>query len=254
MKQIYITTIIAIFSLLNINFLNAQTVTVDNNAANEAGTYTFTYVTAGEIGEGTITPNVFYCSFPTAYPDLSPTVSDPNLCDPYVTFKINGTTHPCSTSFGTVGGIWTGGVQLSIGGAGGTGITVPAGATIEVTVSGVITNPPSSGNYTFNWKTSEGSGAATETFSDIVSISPPLSVDDLDIDDKKVRLFPNPSSDFLKVSGLTKAENYKIFNILGAQVNEGIISNGEKIQIENLTNGLYFLKFNDGNTIKFLKK
>lgn len=34
----------------------------------------------------------------------------------------------------------------------------------------------------------------------------------------------------------------------------GSISNQEKINIQNLTNGRYFLKFQNGNTFNFIKK
>jgi hypothetical protein len=33
-----------------------------------------------------------------------------------------------------------------------------------------------------------------------------------------------------------------------------VVSNKEYINIENLTNGLYFLKFENGNTLKFIKE
>ena len=49
-------------------------------------------------------------------------------------------------------------------------------------------------------------------------------------------------------------ESYKVYNILGSGLINGNISNQEKIDIRNLTNGLYFLKFENGNTLKFMKK
>ena len=71
---------------------------------------------------------------------------------------------------------------------------------------------------------------------------------------KSIKIYPNPSNDFVQVIGLTKKENYKIYNIFGAEIKYGIISNNEQINIENFTSGLYFLKFDNGNTIKFSKK
>lgn len=68
------------------------------------------------------------------------------------------------------------------------------------------------------------------------------------------KLFPNPSQDFVQISGLTKTENYGIFNILGKEVTNGSISGDEKIDIKNLTNGSYFLKFKDGKAFKFIKE
>ena len=71
---------------------------------------------------------------------------------------------------------------------------------------------------------------------------------------QKISFYPNPSSDFIQISGLTNTVNYSAFNALGAKVSTGTISNNEKINIQNLTNGLYFLKLENGNTIKFIKK
>ena len=69
-----------------------------------------------------------------------------------------------------------------------------------------------------------------------------------------IKLFPNPSSEFIQLSGLISKERYKIYNILGAEVKKGSISNQEKIDIRNFTNGLYLLKLENGNTSKFVKE
>lgn len=80
-----------------------------------------------------------------------------------------------------------------------------------------------------------------------------LSTDDIEIN-KTFGLFPNPSTKFIQVSGLSKIENYIIYNALGTEVNNGFIFEKEKIDIQNLTNGLYFLRFEDGVTMKFIKE
>jgi hypothetical protein len=72
--------------------------------------------------------------------------------------------------------------------------------------------------------------------------------------DNKVNLFPNPSSEFIQFSGLTTKVNYTIYNILGKEVKNGIISNQEKVEVKNLNNGLYFLRLDNRNTIKFIKQ
>jgi len=69
-----------------------------------------------------------------------------------------------------------------------------------------------------------------------------------------VKLFPNPSNEFIEIYGLTKNQKYTIYNIIGSEMKNGLISNNEKINIRNFTNGLYFLKFKNGVTIKFLKE
>lgn len=65
---------------------------------------------------------------------------------------------------------------------------------------------------------------------------------------------PNPSLDFIQISGLTKTENYTIYNVLGAKINDGIVSDNNKVDIHNLINGIYFFKLENGNAVKFIKK
>lgn len=48
-------------------------------------------------------------------------------------------------------------------------------------------------------------------------------------------------------------ESYSIINQIGQEVKRGVISNQEKIDIEDFTNGLYILKFDNGNSLKFIK-
>ena len=70
----------------------------------------------------------------------------------------------------------------------------------------------------------------------------------------KITFFPNPSSETIQISGLKTKEPYRIYNIIGAKILSGTISNQEKIDIRNLTNGLYILKFDNGNSLKFIKE
>ncbi len=81
-----------------------------------------------------------------------------------------------------------------------------------------------------------------------------LSTNNFEVEQNKVKIFPNPSSHFIQFKGLSKTENYNLHNILGKRINKGTISNNEQIDIQNLTNGIYFLKFENGNTIKFIKE
>jgi DNA-binding beta-propeller fold protein YncE len=70
---------------------------------------------------------------------------------------------------------------------------------------------------------------------------------------EKVILFPNPANNFIQVSGINKLEKYSIYDYLGKKVINGIISSNEKINIKTLTNGVYFLKLNNGHKVKFIK-
>ncbi|AUC81284.1 T9SS type A sorting domain-containing protein [Lacinutrix sp. Bg11-31] len=68
------------------------------------------------------------------------------------------------------------------------------------------------------------------------------------------KVYPNPSRGFISVSGLKTTTNYTIYNSLGAEIMKGNISENQKIDIQNLSNDLYFLNLNNGNTFKFLRQ
>lgn len=81
-----------------------------------------------------------------------------------------------------------------------------------------------------------------------------LSTSDFENSNNSIKLFPNPSSDFISVSNLKSTESYLIINQIGQKVKKGILSNNEQIDIRHFANGLYFLKFDNGNTIQFIKE
>ena len=69
-----------------------------------------------------------------------------------------------------------------------------------------------------------------------------------------IEIYPNPSSDIIKIIGLTKKLNFEIYNILGVVILNGTIVNNANIDIRNLPNGLYFINFENKKTVKFTKK
>lgn len=69
-----------------------------------------------------------------------------------------------------------------------------------------------------------------------------------------IKIFPNPASETIQVSGINNPENYVIYNILGTKLKQGSISKNESIMVSELPPGLYFLKLESGYTSKFIKK
>jgi len=69
-----------------------------------------------------------------------------------------------------------------------------------------------------------------------------------------LKIYPNPSNDYLQILGITKLEEFKIYSVLGIEVKHGFISKNEKINIRNLNSGIYFFKFNDTEVIRFIKE
>ena len=80
-----------------------------------------------------------------------------------------------------------------------------------------------------------------------------LSTEDFSTKDD-IKLYPNPTSHFIEISGLNKTENYKIYNSLGQEVLVGAINSNYRIETLQLINGLYFLEFDNGRTFKFIKE
>lgn len=80
-----------------------------------------------------------------------------------------------------------------------------------------------------------------------------LGVENFD-EDNTIKLYPNSASTAITISGLKTQEDYRIYNSLGAEIMKGTVSNNEKIQIQNIANGLYLLKFKNGETLKFIKE
>lgn len=71
--------------------------------------------------------------------------------------------------------------------------------------------------------------------------------------EKNITLYPNPTVSDLYISGLKKDSSYKIFNILGVKMQEGYMFKHEKINIQSLNKGVYFLSLDNGLTLKFIK-
>jgi hypothetical protein len=73
-------------------------------------------------------------------------------------------------------------------------------------------------------------------------------------DDRKVVLFPNPSTDFFKISSdYKKALNVKIYSLTGQLVHQGVYANDQNIDVTTLSTGLYVVQVNN-STLKFIKK
>lgn len=69
-----------------------------------------------------------------------------------------------------------------------------------------------------------------------------------------ISLYPNPADNFIKLKGLKHKQSISIYNALGKKVLEQRIHLKETINTGNLSKGLYFLKLENGTTLKFSKK
>ena len=87
----------------------------------------------------------------------------------------------------------------------------------------------------------------------IVSSQLPLSTNEGSLTEN-ISLFPNPSSAFIEVSGLSQSDEYIIYNTLGKEVSTGDISTTEKIDVSDLTPGFYILKLCSGKAFRFVRE
>ncbi len=81
-----------------------------------------------------------------------------------------------------------------------------------------------------------------------------LSTTDVEIEKDNI-IYPNPSTDYIRIGGLQREENYTIFNQFGIKVKQGVVSSGNKeIDVRHLKAGLYIVSIDNRDGIKFIKK
>lgn len=81
-----------------------------------------------------------------------------------------------------------------------------------------------------------------------------LSVNSINTIKPSLSLYPNPSTNYIKISGLKKGVKFSLVNTLGAKVQVGTVYNNQELSVKNLVKGLYFLELETGETLKFVKK
>ncbi|NNK82087.1 MAG: T9SS type A sorting domain-containing protein [Flavobacteriaceae bacterium] len=91
-------------------------------------------------------------------------------------------------------------------------------------------------------------------FSYTRSSDPALSLNNFE--SRTLKIYPNPTSNFLNIKNLKENQNIEIYDILGNKVIELYYIIDTTIDISNLSKGLYFLKVNayKESIIKILKK
>lgn len=71
---------------------------------------------------------------------------------------------------------------------------------------------------------------------------------------QKVKVFPNPTTNVLKLEGLSETKNYTIFDSKGTLIQKGSVSDeNDTIDVSSLSSATYFLNINKAS-LKFVKK
>ena len=79
-----------------------------------------------------------------------------------------------------------------------------------------------------------------------------LSVDNSEL--HPISISPNPTKNVLNFEGFDREITVSVFDILGKQVLNQSLQNGEKLNVSQLDRGVYSLKVNDALTTKFIKE
>ena len=74
-----------------------------------------------------------------------------------------------------------------------------------------------------------------------------------------VSLFPNPAADEIQLKGFSREMKYITYDVLGNVMSQGIMNEPNKISVENLERGIYFIELiavsdsRKSTRIKFIK-
>jgi hypothetical protein len=74
------------------------------------------------------------------------------------------------------------------------------------------------------------------------------------ISQKTISIFPNPCTDYIQTAGLIQDQHYEIFDVVGSKIGQGILEKNKKIEIKDLKTGIYFLRLESGESIRFMKR
>ncbi|GGG45462.1 T9SS type A sorting domain-containing protein [Bizionia arctica] len=61
-----------------------------------------------------------------------------------------------------------------------------------------------------------------------------------------LKIYPNPTSDYIQISGLLKSIPYEIYKTNGVLVIDGVLEPKSRIDLRNLSSGIYYINLKDG--------
>ncbi|RMA58080.1 T9SS type A sorting domain-containing protein [Ulvibacter antarcticus] len=71
---------------------------------------------------------------------------------------------------------------------------------------------------------------------------------------ENISLYPNPTNNFLKIQNFKDVKNAIIYTVLGQRVAELEINENSIIDVQNLEHGIYLLKIDELEAVKFVKE
>jgi hypothetical protein len=82
------------------------------------------------------------------------------------------------------------------------------------------------------------------------------SVNNLAYEDYNIDVFPNPAGQIININFKDNSNNTKhlvVFDLLGNEYTSFTGQSNTTLNVENLPTGIYFLKVNEGNSMKVIK-
>ena len=210
----------------------ATPVSISRNIGENVGTYTIT-------PSGASSSN-YTISFVTA--DFSITAAELTITGLTGNNKVyDGTTNATTIGIPVLSGAVSGDDVVLEGTPVFTFESADLGTDIQIITTGFIITGTDSGNYTL---------AQPTLFANILTT---LGVENIADEKLSLKLYPNPSTNYIRVQGLSDKANYIIYNLLGKEVGKGNVKNEEGIKIQDLNNGTYFIRIENAKAIKFIK-
>lgn len=244
MKKNYFLKTIFAFCFLVGNFLQSQTYNIDSSGFDTCPTNTGINATFNCVFDGDPPINLgTFIDTNFAGMELSTmSVTIYNACDGDFEIFLNNVSIATDTNTGTTCSCEAISSNPNIT------INLTIGITPAIQSAYVI-----GGNNTLSISSSNSADDGQCIYgADITVTTNTLSIEDFE--SVSVKVSPNPAYDRISIKGLKNINNYSIYDVFGNETLKGsIIDNGE-IVINKFSNRLYFLKFDNGNAIKFIKK
>lgn len=112
--------------------------------------------------------------------------------------------------------------------------------------------------YIYNWKFSSSCESIRQQVDAVLDPSCPLSVENINLDEIDLTVYPNPVSSILYLKSKQKVNNVEIFSAAGTRVMNSKDKNITSVNMEGLTTGVYMVNITLSNgqvvTKKVIKK
>ncbi|WP_288447100.1 T9SS type A sorting domain-containing protein [uncultured Chryseobacterium sp.] len=220
-------------------FFGQNSITTTSTIAGSTTMYTFN-LTAGSGGQDWNAISAMVVPGSTL-PNFTPNASPASTSD--IDVFLNGST---TEATGYLRNFGNGELKIDIP------QTLPQGTTIKVIIKNVI-NPSAANNLTAKIAFQNISYIDLNNFSNNFNITAgTLATSENTFSKNKIEIYPNPTSDFIRLTTHYSKGQYKINNLNGQLILAGEYNNKD-IDVRELPVGIYFLNF-DNQSIKFLKK